>query len=289
MSALSRKNKRLIIKIFGLLSIVRWPNVLFTALAQYIAAIFIFTPESGLWADLQDFKLHLIVLSTSFMLAGGYIINSFYDFEKDLINRPHKTLFDRVVSKEFSLYTYFFLNILGLLLSVLASWRVLVYFSCYAFGLWYYSHKLQKFSIVRELSSAVLSVMSVFSIVLYYQYVNTTMVLYGSIFMTVLLQREVIKDIMNYVGDKALGFDSIAVRWGIGFCQRLIALISFLSIGLIGLFYHLADGTWIQYLAITLIGLTVMSVILTVFKKFKFAHQVYKTIMVVLILYLAVY
>ena len=289
MSALSRKNKRLIIKIFGLLSIVRWPNVLFTALAQYIAAIFIFTPESGLWADLQDFKLHLIVLSTSFMLAGGYIINSFYDFEKDLINRPHKTLFDRVVSKEFSLYTYFFLNILGLLLSVLASWRVLVYFSCYAFGLWYYSHKLQKFSIVRELSSAVLSVMSVFSIVLYYQYVNTTMVLYGSIFMTVLLQREVIKDIMNYVGDKALGFDSIAVRWGIGFCQRLIALISFLSIGLIGLFYHLADGTWIQYLAITLIGLTVMSVVLTVFKKFKFAHQVYKTIMVVLILYLAVY
>jgi 4-hydroxybenzoate polyprenyltransferase len=92
------------------LSIIRWQNILITALAQYLAVLFVFNPGESKLELFLDIHLHLIVLATACAVAGGYIINSFYDLEKDLINRPERTLFNRVVSKDFCLKFYFLMN-----------------------------------------------------------------------------------------------------------------------------------------------------------------------------------
>ena len=86
-------------------------------------------PNRGHWEVLKDFELHFIVAASSFIIAGGFIINSFYDLEKDLINRPHKALFDRIVSKSFCLNTYCVLNGIGLTFALFASWRVFLFYA----------------------------------------------------------------------------------------------------------------------------------------------------------------
>jgi len=276
-----------------LLSIVRWPNVLFTAITQYIIALYIASPVKGTWAVLADLELHLIVFATAFLIAGGFIINSFYDFEKDMVNRPHRTLFSRIVSKDFCLKTYFVVTILGVGLSAFASWRVLLFFSAFAFGLWFYSHKLQRYPIVREATSATLAVVSVFGILLYYQVINSLMVVYAAIFMSLMLNREIIKNLRNYDGDVAVGNQTISTYWGKRVSLRLFTGIT--ALVLVGLmaFFQWSTGRFTLYFSsgISLIALIALALLWMrdAAHRLRIAHNFYKIAIAACILYLVIY
>ena len=71
------------LKFIALLSTVRWKNILVTVLAQYLSFLFAFNTKDALWDSLIEINVHLIIAATAFILAGGYIINNFYDLEKD--------------------------------------------------------------------------------------------------------------------------------------------------------------------------------------------------------------
>jgi 4-hydroxybenzoate polyprenyltransferase len=293
LALLSRKKRFFLVKVLGLLSIIRWPNVLFTVLAQYIAAIYIFTPSKGHWEVLKDFELHFIVLASSFIVAAGFIINSFYDLEKDLINRPHKALFDRIVSKSFCLNTYFVLNGLGLIFAFFASWRVFIFFAAFSFGLWFYSHKLKKITIVRELTASILSVLSVFSIVLYYQHINWIILLYGGLFMCMLLNREIIKNLKNIDGDIAVGNKSISTQWGVKVSKNIFGTVSVIMVGALLTFHHASEGNYVlaYTLLISLLILLSWGILITSNRKKQlfWAHRLYKIMMAASVLYLIVY
>ena len=107
---LSRKNKLLVMKFVSLFSVVRGYNIPIIVLAQYLSAIFILAPEKRALSILLDFDLFIIVFASSLTIASGYIINSFYDSKKDLINRPNKSMLDRLVSQQTKLQVYFALN-----------------------------------------------------------------------------------------------------------------------------------------------------------------------------------
>ena len=293
MSLLSRKNRYFFVKVLGLLSIIRWPNVLFTALTQYIAAIYIFTPNKGHWEVLKDFQLHFIVAASAFIVAGGFIINSFYDLEKDLINRPHKALFDRIVSKSFCLNTYFVFNFIGLALALFVSWRVFIFFGAFTFGLWFYSHKLQKIPVIRELTASILSVLSVFSIVLYYHHINWVMVLYGALFMCLLLNREILKNLKNIDGDIAVGNQSISTHWGEKVSKNIFGTVSVIMVGLLLCFHHASEGHYVMIytLFMSLVILLSWGILMTSNRKKQlfWAHRLYKIMMAASALYLIVY
>ena len=144
MASTKRQKRLVIIKVFALLSIVRWLNILLTIFAQYLAAVFILNPSKNYIEVLSNPKLHLMTFASAFIIAGGYIINSFYDLEKDLVNRPEKTLFGRIVSRQFCLNCYFLFNTIGLAIASLASWRMFLFYFLFSVGLWAYSHKFQK-------------------------------------------------------------------------------------------------------------------------------------------------
>ena len=97
-----QKRNSFYLKIIALLSTVRWKNILVTVFAQYLAFLFAFNTKDDLWNSLVETKVHLIIAATAFILAGGYIINNFYDLEKDIINRPHRTRFQNLISDGFS-------------------------------------------------------------------------------------------------------------------------------------------------------------------------------------------
>ena len=83
MSSGKRHKQIILIKVFALLSIIRWLNILLTIFAQYLAAVFILNPNKTYFEVLSNPKLHLMTLASAFIIAGGYIINNFYDLEKD--------------------------------------------------------------------------------------------------------------------------------------------------------------------------------------------------------------
>jgi 4-hydroxybenzoate polyprenyltransferase len=126
---LSRQNKLFILKMISLFSVVRGYNIPIIALAQYLSAIFILAPERRALSILLDFQLFIIVLASSLTIASGYIINSFYDSKKDLINRPNKSQLDRLVSQKTKLRVYFSLNYFVALIAFFVSFRAVLFFS----------------------------------------------------------------------------------------------------------------------------------------------------------------
>ena len=106
----SRKVKLVLMKIFSLFSVVRGYNIPVIALAQYLSAIFILDTKRRALDILLDGYLFIIVVASSLTIASGYIINNFYDAQKDLINRPKKSMLDRLVSQGTKLQVYFALN-----------------------------------------------------------------------------------------------------------------------------------------------------------------------------------
>ena len=120
-------------------SVVRGYNILVIVLAQYLTSVYILAHDKPLKEVLFDINLLLLVLASSAAIAAGYIINNFYDSEKDLINRPQKSMLDRLVSQNTKLSFYFVLNFLAVIMASYVSFNAVLFFSAYIFGIWFYS------------------------------------------------------------------------------------------------------------------------------------------------------
>ncbi|KAF2339847.1 geranylgeranylglycerol-phosphate geranylgeranyltransferase [Flavobacterium tistrianum] len=239
---LSRQQKLLIMKIVSLFSVVRGYNIPIIVLAQYLSAIFILAPEIRALDILLDFHLFLIVFASAITIASGYIINNFYDSQKDLINRPNKSMLDRLVSQKTKLNVYFSLNFLAVLMAFIVSWRAFLFFSGYIFMIWFYSHKIKKYPIIGNLMSAFLAVTPFFAILLYFynkisfeeleNHMSHFVVIsaHAVFLFLLLLIREMIKDLENLKGDLVTDYRTIPVLYGEKISKQIITALTFLTI-----------------------------------------------------------
>lgn len=227
---LSRKNKHLLLKIVSMFSVIRGYNIPIIALAQYLSAIFILAPEKRALSVLLDFNLFIIVIVSSLTIASGYIINNFYDSEKDLINRPNKSQLDRLVSQKTKLKVYFTVNFIVFLLSFFVSFRAVLFFSSYIFMIWFYSHKLKKMAIVGNMTAAFLAVLPFFAIFLYYKNTYPQIFAHANFLFLLLIIREIIKDLENIKGDIANDYQTIPVIFGESTAKKIITLLTVLTI-----------------------------------------------------------
>ena len=227
---LSRKNKHLLLKIVSMFSVIRGYNIPIIALAQYLSAIFILAPEKRALSVLLDFNLFIIVIVSGLTIASGYIINNFYDSEKDLINRPNKSQLDRLVSQKTKLKVYFTVNFIVFLLSFFVSFRAVLFFSTYIFLIWFYSHKLKKMAIVGNMTAAFLAVLPFFAILLYYKNTYPQIFAHANFLFLLLIIREIIKDLENIKGDIANDYQTIPVMFGESTAKKIITLLTVLTI-----------------------------------------------------------
>ena len=211
---LSRKNKLLLLKMLSLFSIVRGYNILVIALAQYLASIYILAPDLPLRKVVFDLNLFCIVLSSTLVIAGGYIINSFYDSEKDLINKPRKSMLDRLVGQRTKLSAYFTMNFLAAFFASYVSFRAVFFFSAYIFGIWFYSHKLKKVPFLGNFVSATLAIAPFFAVFVYYKNFDTVIFVHALFLFLLILAREMIKDLENIAGDIAQNYKTIPILYG---------------------------------------------------------------------------
>jgi 4-hydroxybenzoate polyprenyltransferase len=227
---LSRKNKLLLMKIVSLFSVVRGYNIPIIILAQYLSAIFILAPQKGAIHILLDFDLFIIVLASALTIASGYIINSFYDSKKDLINRPNKSRLDRLVSQKTKLQVYFCLNFFVALIAFFVSFRAVIFFSAYIFLIWFYSHKVKKFLFWGNLMAAFLAVLPFFGILLYYKNFYEVIFFHASFLFLLLLVREITKDLENITGDLANDYQTIPTVYGEEIAKRSIIVLLVLTV-----------------------------------------------------------
>ncbi|MBU2906924.1 geranylgeranylglycerol-phosphate geranylgeranyltransferase [Arenibacter algicola] len=222
---LSRKNKLLLLKFLSLFSVVRGYNILMIILAQYLASIYILAPHLPLRKVVFDGNLFVIVLSSALVIAAGYIINNFYDAEKDLINKPRKSMLDRLVSQRTKLTTYFVLNFLSVIFASYVSFKAVVFFSAYIFGIWFYSHKLKKVPFLGNFVSATLAIAPFFAVFVYYKNFDTVIFVHALFLFLLILAREMIKDLENIAGDMAQNYKTIPILYGAKFSKTCIAIL----------------------------------------------------------------
>ncbi|WP_395050354.1 geranylgeranylglycerol-phosphate geranylgeranyltransferase [Flavobacterium sp.] len=227
---LNRKNKILMMKLISLFSVIRGYNIPIIVIAQYLSAIFILAPEKRALSIILDFDLFIIVFASSLTIASGYIINNFYDRKKDLINRPNKSMLDRLVSQKTKLQVYFTLNFMVVFLAIFVSWRAFVYFSVYIFLIWYYSHRIKKYPIIGNLTAAFLAILPFFAIFLYYKNFYEVIFGHATFLFLLLLIREMIKDLENIKGDLANDYKTIPIIYGETVSKKIITALTITTI-----------------------------------------------------------
>ena len=227
---LNRKNKLLLLKVLSLFSVVRGYNILVIALAQYLASIYILSPNLPLRKVVFDVNLFVIVIASAMVIAGGYIINNFYDAEKDLINKPRKSMLDRLVSQRFKLTTYFVLNFMAVIAASYVSFRAVFFFSSYIFGIWIYSHKLKRIPLLGNFISATLAITPFFVVFVYYRNFETVIFVHAFFLFLLILAREMIKDLENLSGDIAQNYKTIPIIYGARTSKIIITLLILLTL-----------------------------------------------------------
>jgi 4-hydroxybenzoate polyprenyltransferase len=226
----TRPQKIILLKFLSLVSVVRGYAIALMIAAQLLTAAFILAPEAPLSNVFLSWNLWFLILASALSIAGGYIINNFYDQEKDLINRPRRSKLDQMLRQQTKLSGYFILNFGAVLLASAVSFQAALFFSGFIFLMWYYSHRLKKIIFVGNLTSAILSVMPLFILVVFYNSFSSIIIVHASFLLLLLASRELLKDLENLTGDLVQGYKTIPVVYGV-YSAKVI------GVGLIALTY----------------------------------------------------
>jgi len=256
---LSRQNKLFLKKLFSLFSVVRGYNILIIVLAQYLSSIYILSKDTPLGEVVLDPRLFTLVFATSLVIAAGYIINNFYDSEKDLINRPKKTMLDKLVSQNTKLSGYFVLNFLTVILASYVSFKAVLFFSSYIFMIWFYSHKLKRYPFIGNIIASSLAIAPFFIVFVYYRNFDTVIFFHGLFLSLIISIREITKDLENIKGDLTLNYKTIPVAYGVKITKQIlsalivltlittIVLVSYFEIGKMNYYFYFATVLLLFY------------------------------------------
>jgi 4-hydroxybenzoate polyprenyltransferase len=234
------------------IKLIRLPNLLIIAATQYLMRYAVIKPMLGLsLIDLQlsHFDFFLLVLSTVFIAAAGYIINDYFDTRIDQINRPGNVVVGFTIKRRVAMGAHLVLNILGILIGFYVGYKAGVYklgiIHFFAAGiLWFYStdFKSQSFignTIVAILAGVVPMVVPLFEIPLLNQEYGDILLETGTNFNFIFkfiggfaifaflltLIREIIKDIEDYKGDEAYGLKTLPIAYGVQKAKTVVFTI----------------------------------------------------------------
>jgi len=224
------KNKLLLLKMLSLFSVIRGYNILILVFAQYLTAAFILAPDLPLRDVIFDPNLFFLILSSATVIASGYIINNFYDSEKDLINRPKKTMLDRLISQRTKLSVYFILNFAAIIFASYVSFRAVIFFSIYIFMIWFYSHRVKKILFLGNIVASILAITPFFVVFIYYKNFETVIFIHATFLFLMIAMRELVKDLENLKGDLIQNYKTIPVVYGEKWSKFFLSVLTILAV-----------------------------------------------------------
>jgi 4-hydroxybenzoate polyprenyltransferase len=230
--------------IAAFLKMIRLPNLFFMALTQVLFQFCIYhtiykgTIPSG---DLNRFIL--LVIASLFIAAAGYIINDYFDINIDEVNKPHKMVVDKVISRRWAIAWHFMLSTTGILLTVIAlpffkQWYLILANTFCVALLWFYSTNFKKSLLTGNIVISLLTAWTILIIffskfnlndafgdgnISHHKFFRLT-ILYAGFAFIISLIREAIKDMEDMPGDEKYGCRTMPIVWGVNATKVYVAV-----------------------------------------------------------------
>ncbi len=292
------------------LKLIRFPNLLIVAFTQYLMRYTVILPilaNSGASFQFSDFHFFLLSLSTVLIAAGGYVINDYFDTKTDRINRPESVIIDKMIKRRVAIGAHVVINVIGILIGFYLGfkagmWKLGFIHLLSAIVLWFYSTNLKREFLVGNIVVSLLTAM-VPLIVAFYdlpllnrtyhdlfiethtdQFILKFIGAFSLFAFLVSLIREIIKDMEDTEGDKAMGCVTLPIAWGIRNSKLLVALLCVITFSLLVIIqysqWNKSDShAWFYYLVVA-IQLPLLYIIFALFNA-KTARHYHNVSMVV--------
>ena len=222
---LSKGQGNIFIKVLGLFSIVRGYNILILIIAQYLTARYVFYPSSSFEQIIFDLNLFYLVFATALSTSSGYIINNYFDAEKDKINRPQKFLIEHTISQGIQFRIYLLMNLICLVVSWLFSLKAVVFFLIYILGILLYSVLIKRLFWLSNIYKAFLTILPFFAITLYFKNFEQIIFLYAGFLFLLILIKDIIKDFENFKGDWVHSYKTLPIVFGNPITKLIISTL----------------------------------------------------------------
>ncbi len=257
-------------KIKDLFKLVRVGNLVMIATTQflfYYAVLKTIVFESGFYtsrsmAENMDFYFSLLVISTVFIAAAGYVVNDIHDVKSDKLNNKKNKVVGNGVTSSQAWLIYWFFNIIGVVSGVFSVLYVgkpsilvvhlLVAMMLYLYAIKYKCNKFYGNLFIAFSTSLVILLPWLF---LYYILIGndadqifqsheaiTLIAGYAVFSFLITLLREWAKDLEDIKGDSTVGCRNTMVQIGMKRGKILLASFTTTTIVLIGFFvYQMRD------------------------------------------------
>ena len=278
--------------------LIRWPNLFFIALTQFLFYYCIIIPSLPGNYFLQQHALtpslfYLLVTASLLIAAAGYIINDYFDINIDQINKPAKMVVQKIISRHWAIFFHLMITVTGLIVSgyVAIKTSSTIFFAntfC-SLLLWVYSTRFKKKLLSGNIIIAGLTAWTV--LVLYFA-TNTMLffsseissgfavgitriykfaVLYAGFAFIISLIREVVKDIEDMTGDARYNCQTMPIVWGLPTTKVFVGvwLVVLIAALVILQLYILQIGWWVGALYTLVLVISPLLWILKIFYKAK--------------------
>lgn len=232
------------------LKLIRFPNLVLLALMQFIFR-YGFLDHQMLVLALNDWQYVLLVLSTVFIAAAGYVINDIFDQETDAINRPQQQIVGKSITEAAAYNIYVALNLIGVgigfyLSNVIEKPSFATIFIFIAALLYFYATTLKGIVLLGNFVVAFIIALSVLIIGVFDLY---PMVFHGNqaqmqVLFSILTDyavfaflinfiREIIKDAEDVKGDYNQGIHTLPIVFGIERTSKVIFALLLVAVALV--------------------------------------------------------
>ena len=223
------------------LRLIRWPNLVFIVLTQFLFYYCIVLPDyeshgiDHAWF-LSWKAFRFLVASSVLIAAAGYIINDYFDLNIDQVNKPGSIIIQKIIKRRWAIFWHLGLSLTGLLSTLYVcrltgNWLIAPLNLLCVLLLWFYSTTFKKKFLIGNVIIALLTAWTVLVIYMsdldlisltrdtaYRQVLNKifkSAMLYGGFAFIISLIREVVKDMEDIAGDEKYGCRTMPIVWGI--------------------------------------------------------------------------
>jgi 4-hydroxybenzoate polyprenyltransferase len=236
-----------VISIFKLLRLTNLVIIALTLYAFRYLVVLSYYGMSGTKFQMDNFSFGLMVMTTLFIAAAGYLVNDYFDLDIDRVNCPDKFSVNGTTSgRSLIINSVLFssLSVIGIILLTIRLQSVIMTFVLLIalMAVWWYARILKRSYIWGNLA---VSLMSAFTLGMawFFEWIllnkagidlfetrAITEISIGICFFAFMLSliREIVKDIEDMEGDSQFGCRSIPIIKGIPVTKKVVAILTFM-------------------------------------------------------------
>jgi 4-hydroxybenzoate polyprenyltransferase len=231
------------------MKLVRLPNIIILAAIFILLHFGVYMPiyaSLNIVTPMNGWVFGVFVLSVSMIASGGNVINDYFDYQIDLINKPEKLIIEKLIPKQSAMTGYMILTLTGIAGGFVTGWllgefKLGFFFGFGALMLYMYSESYKQKLWIGNLIIALLGFLFILLlwiveffalrqsagsfVVVYPSLLKISMLMGGYAifaFLTTLI-REIIKDMEDVTGDKKNGCQTIPIFKGIPAARKIVS------------------------------------------------------------------